>query len=83
MTCREFAEFIAEYLADGLPAPQRDDFARHLARCSNCARYLDQYRRTIELGRAAFADEESMLPSDVPDDLIAAILRARKADQPN
>jgi anti-sigma factor RsiW len=81
VTCREFADFIAEYLADGLPLPQRDDFARHLARCTNCARYLEQYQRTIDMGRLAFPDDEAAVPADVPEDLIAAILRARRADQ--
>jgi anti-sigma factor RsiW len=83
VTCREFTGFIAEYLAEGLPASQRDDFERHLSRCTNCARYLEQYRRTIDMGRVAFADDESPVPADVPEDLIAAILRARRTDEHN
>ena len=78
MTCREFAEFIAQYLASELPSSQREAFDRHLSLCTNCARYLEQYQRTIAVSRTAF-DTEAPLPADVPDDLVDAILRARKA----
>ena len=79
MTCREFAEFIAQYLASELPSAQQEAFDRHLSLCTNCARYLEQYRRTMELSRLAFDKDEAPLPADVPEDLVQAILRARKA----
>jgi len=74
---------MAAYLAEGLPASQRDDFDRHLSRCANCTRYLAQYRRSIDMGRLAFADDDSPVPADVPEDLISAILRARRTDEQN
>lgn len=83
MTCREFAEFIAQYLAGELASPEREAFDRHLSLCRNCARYLEQYRHTVEAGRRAFAIDDSPVPADVPDDLVDAILRARKAARPD
>ena len=77
MTCREFADFIADYLSSELPAPTRDAFDRHLALCQNCRRYLASYTETVKLGKAAFDDETASVPATVPDDLVRAILDAR------
>lgn len=78
MTCREFAEFIADFLDGSLPAGERAAFEGHLARCGNCARYLDGYRQAMALGRQAFAAPGDPVPVDVPEDLIEAIARARR-----
>jgi predicted anti-sigma-YlaC factor YlaD len=77
MTCREFADFLGDYLAGELRADVNVLFQDHLAVCPNCVRYLDQYRETVALGRDAFADAEAVLPSAVPEDLVRAILTAR------
>lgn len=78
MTCREFAEFIAEYDARELTSDNRASFERHLQLCSNCRRYVEQYRATIRMGRAVFEDLDAPAPDAVPEDLINAILEARK-----
>jgi anti-sigma factor RsiW len=79
VTCREFAEFIADYLSGELSPETRAQFERHLDVCPNCVAYLSNYRDTIALGRRAFADEDARLPDDVPDDLVQAILASRRA----
>ena len=76
MTCREFADFIADYLSDDLGADSRSQFEHHLTLCPNCQRYLDGYRATVRLGKAAFADADAPVPADVPEDLVKAILAA-------
>ena len=78
MTCRELADFIDAYLAGELPAATRGEFDRHLDVCPNCRTYLASYRSTTQLGRLAFADQNAAVPSDVPSDLIKAILESRK-----
>jgi anti-sigma factor RsiW len=78
VTCREFTAFIAEFLDGELPASERQPFERHLARCANCARYLESYRTAIALGKRAFDDGETPVPADVPDELVDAILRVRR-----
>lgn len=83
MTCREFTEFIAGFLDGELPSAERQAFGDHLARCRNCARYLEGYRQTIALGRQAFADPDGPLPAEVPDELADAILRARRGGSGN
>jgi anti-sigma factor RsiW len=78
VTCREFAEFIGEYLSGELPSDVTAQFERHMGRCANCHAYLANYRTTIDLGRQAFVDDEADLPTDVPDDLVKAILASRR-----
>jgi anti-sigma factor RsiW len=84
VTCREFAEFIADYLSGELPGDARASFERHLGNCPTCVAYLSNYRDTIALGRTAFAkddadaDADAGVPGDVPDDLIRAILDSRR-----
>ena len=79
MTCRELAEFIADYLSGDLPLQTRGKFDRHLTMCPNCVAYLSNYRDTIALGRRVFADDDAAVPDDVPADLVQAILASRRA----
>ena len=76
MTCREFAAFIIDYLEGDLADDVRTPFERHLSRCPNCHEYLAQYRATVAAGKDAFGADED-LPSDVPEELIQAILSSR------
>ncbi|MBI1852485.1 MAG: zf-HC2 domain-containing protein [Planctomycetes bacterium] len=78
ITCRELVGFIAEYLDDALPATKHREFEAHLRACDRCVVYLDSYRRTIALGKAAFADLDAPVPPEVPDELVKAILDARR-----
>jgi len=78
MNCREFTEFLHEYLFGNLPSAERAEFDKHLAECPWCVAYLDSYRKTIQLGQAAFATPEGTPPPvDAPEELIQAILQAR------
>jgi anti-sigma factor RsiW len=79
VTCREFAEFMADYLSGELPPETRAQFERHLTVCPNCVAYLSNYRDTIALGRQVFADDDEAVPGDVPDDFVQAILASRRA----
>jgi anti-sigma factor RsiW len=78
VTCRQFAAFIADFLDGSLPDAERQEFDRHVSRCANCARYLEGYRQTVAVGKRAFDDIDSQLPRDVPDELVCAILQARR-----
>ena len=79
MNCREFTEFLHEYLFGDLPAGERAEFEKHLAECPWCVAYLDSYQKTIQLEQAAFSvDEDVPPPADAPEELIQAILRARR-----
>jgi anti-sigma factor RsiW len=75
VTCREFADFVMDYFDGQLGAEARARFDRHLSLCPDCVSYLQQYRDTVQAGQAAFDDE---LPAAVPDDLVRAILDAKR-----
>jgi anti-sigma factor RsiW len=78
MNCREFTEFLHEYLFGNLPATERAEFDKHLAECPWCVAYLDSYKKTIQLEQAAFATvEDAPPPAEAPEELIQAILQAR------
>jgi anti-sigma factor RsiW len=78
MTCRELADFLMDYLNDDLAPDVRAAFDRHLSLCPNCVNYLSGYKTTIELGRRAFADDDADASTEVPEDLLRAILAARR-----
>jgi hypothetical protein len=40
--------------------------------------YLESYKATIEMGKAAFCEPEGQPPPEVPEELISAILAARR-----
>lgn len=79
MTCREFADFIMDYFDGELPPEVLQKFERHLSLCPNCRIYLAQYESTVAAERKAFAEGDEALPSDAPEDLIQAILSARRS----
>ena len=77
MTCREFADFMMDYLSDELSTESRAAFEYHLSLCTNCQRYLASYQEAVKLGKRAFDDGAADVPSQVPEELVKAILAAR------
>jgi anti-sigma factor RsiW len=66
-----------DYLTGELPAPERAVFEEHIAECPDCKAYLVTYRETIRLSQAACREGDGV-PSDVPEDLVRAIVAAQK-----
>jgi len=79
MTCRELIDFLMSYLDGELPAAQNRSFEDHLHLCPACASYLDSYRTTVDLAQQVCNEADDGVPADVPEDLVAAILAARRA----
>lgn len=77
ISCREFIEFLIDYVENALPEQQRREFDRHMSMCPACVAYLNTYRQTIAAGKAALGRPEDPLPEEVPADLVKAILSAR------
>jgi len=78
MTCREIVDFIMGYLNRELSEEEGSDFERHLAVCPPCVAYMKSYKEAVRLGKEALAPEEKPVPPEVPEELVQAILTAKK-----
>lgn len=78
ITCRQFENFMIDYLEGDLPRRQVFVFELHLKVCGDCRAYMAAYKRAVEV--VAMTEEttggEPELPT-VPEDLIKAIIAAR------
>jgi len=79
ITCSEFESFILAYLEDELALRQKFVFELHLKLCRECRDYLAAYRASLQLAKGALGTEGGHLVDDVPEDLVKAVLAARKA----
>ncbi len=79
LTCREFDEFIVDYLDHELPWSTQISMRWHQLLCRTCRAYLADYRRTIGLGQSVFDDPESEMPDSVPQELVKAVVERLKA----
>lgn len=78
ITCREVLDFIMAYLGDELTPEQRYEFERHLGVCPSCVNYLNSYKATVTLGKAAMQNLDEPSTGSVPEGLIRAIREARQ-----
>ncbi|MDX2369306.1 MAG: hypothetical protein QNK36_13050 [Colwellia sp.] len=87
LTCEEVDSFLYDFYQGNLPFGQQLKFKMHIAMCSECKAYLDDYRNTIRLSKEAFVLNKSSVDDDmisppiekVPEDLMNAILSVRKS----
>ena len=79
ITCAVFEGFILDYLEGDLPGRQRQVFELHLKLCRECRDYLAAYQRATALGKEVFAEPSAPVPDEVPEDLIKAVLEARRS----
>jgi anti-sigma factor RsiW len=82
LTCKQFIEFLDDYVAHVQPPEMRDEFERHLSICPDCVNYLVSYRMTVRLARSAGCADGAAPPAEVPKELIDAILAARAKGSP-
>lgn len=72
--CVDFVELVTDFLDGAMPQDQERRFIEHLAACSGCERYLDQYRQTI-------ATTGKLTPDHISDDARQHLLAAFKGWQ--
>ena len=76
MTCHGFIDFLHEYFAGDLPPATLVLFHDHIGKCPDCVAYLRCYEQTLKLCQGAFSCEP--IPDEMPEELIQAILAARR-----
>ena len=79
ITCLQFNDFVGLYFDNELSKQQRTIFETHLKFCRECREYLLAYNRAMEVGHSVMSSSDSTLPEDVPEELVKAILDARKS----
>lgn len=75
ITCRELYGFLDDFLEGSLDLPTRAAFQAHLAMCRACRRYLRTYEAALAAARAA----EAAPIEEPPEELVQAILAARRS----
>jgi anti-sigma factor RsiW len=83
ITCVEFEDFILAYLDGELSTRQRRIFEFHLAACRECRDYLAAYRSAMTVTRDALDTQIAETLSNVPEDLVSAVLAARTSQDRN
>jgi predicted anti-sigma-YlaC factor YlaD len=73
LTCREVIDFIERFLSGELSDAEARKFRWHLRLCRSCRAYLRTYRATLAL-EAAVREP----PPPIPEELVLAVLRARR-----
>lgn len=77
VTCEALITFLLEYLSGELPPSREREFEEHLAICPSCVAYVQSYKQSVALGRAALRRDEER-PPQLPGELVRAILEARR-----
>ena len=78
MTCQELAEFIIDYVDGTLPDDVQSTFESHLSVCPSCIEYIKSYRTCQRVLDDLGCEADEAVPCEVPEELIQAILAARK-----
>ena len=77
MSCHEISREIPLYCYGEVSSEVEERVEAHLAECPDCVAYLDGYRKTLLLGKAAYGQAEEDVPAGAPEELVQAILAAR------
>ena len=79
LTCIELERFVHDYHEGSLSSREQRTFDLHMELCSMCRVYFASYLKTIELGRRICATDDASAPAELPEELVSAILAARRA----
>lgn len=78
VSCEHCVEFLLDYLDGRLSDEERFKFESHIAFCGDCKVFLDNYRKAAALTQSLTRDERVRAAGPVPEELVRAILAARK-----
>jgi anti-sigma factor RsiW len=75
VSCASGVELLMDYLEGVLPAETKAALEAHVAGCSRCAAYVESYRATPRILRAATA---AALPPELGESLMAFLIARRR-----
>jgi len=76
--CQSLESFVIDFLDDKLPEQTRLLFLKHIEECDHCDKYLQHYRQTIDLSKAALTENKLSETDKIPEELVEAILTASR-----
>jgi anti-sigma factor RsiW len=80
VTCQQALDLLGDFVDGDLDRRWREGLRLHLLICRHCRRYLATYRATLKAARDAHRRfDDPSLSEQVPDELVAAILKAAQA----
>jgi len=74
LTCKQFDEFMIDYIEGNLPLWQKISCGLHVRMCRKCARFVEQYKRIILLEKNAYLEPDNSIPEEIPEELLKAAL---------
>ena len=74
LTCKQFDDFMDDFLDGRLPFRSKLSMHMHLGLCSDCRDYLKHYEQAMLLGQRMCREDED-LQRTVPKELIDAVLQ--------
>lgn len=80
LTCKDVNQFLVDYFDGNLDPGADERFNEHVARCSQCNEYLDQYRTTISEVRSVAGAELPKIPDQLVEHTLS-FLREHYGDQ--
>ena len=80
ITCKEFNDFIYDYVEENLTPEQNILFKRHMKVCPMCRNFLRTYLATYNAKDELLPYSDLDVPASVPQDLIDAILDVRSQE---
>lgn len=78
ITCRQFNDFIYDYVDGALLESQVQLFERHIRICPMCRNFLRTYIASHKARGEVFPYDDIDVPDVVPQDLIEAILNVKQ-----
>jgi predicted anti-sigma-YlaC factor YlaD len=78
LSCRKVEEFLMTYIDRELNIRSRLRFQFHLAMCSDCRNYFQEYKNSVALGKQVFSKPDELAAGKVPDEILHAIIDASR-----
>jgi anti-sigma factor RsiW len=78
LTCKELVELVTDYLDGSLSRRERKAFEKHIDGCTNCRRYVAQFKETIRLTGTL---REQDIPAEAAEELLA-LFKGWKRESP-
>lgn len=77
LSCQKVEEFLMAYIDNELSLWTWLRFRFHLMICPSCTNYLEDYRKTIKLGKRLFEKQDAPAKGQVPDAILNAIINCK------